>query len=87
MITRFALSAAALATILFAVPASAERFALPGTAVVDDKPVERSDPRDFWTDQGVFDNSADPLAATGGDPEIKALQEEFPETNWPKNTN
>jgi len=86
MITRFALSAAALATILFAVPASAERFALPGTAVVDDQPKEGSDSRDFWTDQGLFDNSADPSAAAGSDPEIRALQEEYPETNWPKNT-
>ena len=91
MITRFALSAAALATILFAVPACAERFALPGTAVVDEQPKEGSDSQNFWTDQGLFDNSDDPSAASerapaGGDPEIKALQEEFPETNWPKNT-
>ena len=91
MISRFALSAAALATVLFAVPASAERFALPGTAVVDDQAKEGSDSQNFWTDQGLFDNSDDPSAASerapaGGDPEIKALQEEFPETNWPKNT-
>ncbi len=70
---------------------SAERFALPGTAVVDDQPKEGSDSQNFWTDQGLFDNSDDPSAASerapaGGDPEIKALQEEFPETNWPKNT-
>ena len=93
-------TASVLAVVLLASGAAYAGSAMPtvpGTAVVvpvehpgsAGHPTEGSDSQNFWTDQGLFDNSDDPSAASeaapsGGDPEIQELKEEFPETNWPK---
>ena len=90
-------AACALSIAAFGVANAGELATVPGTAVVipveqagaAGHPTEGSDSQNFWTDQGLFDNSDDPSAASqaapsGGDPEIRGLKQEFPETDWPK---
>ena len=92
----FTVGAAACALMITAAfgAANADSFVrVPGTSFVvpveyQGEPKEGSDSQNFWTDDGLFDNSDDPSASqqqapSGGDDEIRALQQEFPETDWP----
>jgi hypothetical protein len=76
----------------FAAANAEQSFGVPGVSPVVpventfNLPAEEPDAQRLWTDQGLFDKNDDPsagVAPASENPEIPALQDEFPFTNWP----